>query len=101
MVVYRLKGYEDSPKRATEANVISRPYNREKLSIMTGTNNSGVEILTTIKPTVGLPNFSLREIKKTGKFEILMGKMRELLFQVRKFRALSVFRAFQTAVEYT
>ena len=74
MVVYCLKGYEDSQKKATETNVISRPYNGEKWSIMAGTYNSVVDILTTIKRTVGLPNFSFREIKKTGKFEILMGK---------------------------
>ena len=74
MVVYSLKGYEDSQKRVTEANVISRPHNGEKLSIMTGTYNSVVGILTTIKRTVGLPNFSFREIKKTRKFDILMEK---------------------------
>ena len=32
MVVYSLKRYEDSQKRATEANVIYRPYNGRKLS---------------------------------------------------------------------
>ena len=42
MVVYSLKGNKDSQKRATEANVISRPYNGEKLSIKTGTYNSVV-----------------------------------------------------------
>ena len=36
MVVYSLKGYEDSQKSANEANVNSPPYNGEKLSIMTG-----------------------------------------------------------------
>ena len=101
MVVYSLKGYEDTQKRATEPNVISRPYNGEKFSVMTGTYNSDVDILTTIKRTVGLTNFSFRGIKKTGKFEILMGKMKELLFPAEKFRAISVFRAFQMAVEYT
>ena len=101
MVVYSLKGYEDSQKRATEANVISCPYNGEKLSIMTGTYNSVVDILTTIKRNVGLPNFSFSEIKKTGKFEILMGKMKKLLFPVKKFPALLVFWLFQMAVEYT
>ena len=100
MVVYSLKGYEDSQKRATEANVISRPYNGEKLSIMTGTYNSVVDILTTIKRTVGLPNFSERS-RKLESLKFLWGKMRELLFQVKEFRALSVFRAFQMAVEYT
>ena len=80
MVVYSLKGYEDSQKRATEANVISRPYNGEKLSIMTGTYNSVVDILTTIKRNLGLPNFSFIQIKKTGKFEILMGKNEGITF---------------------
>ena len=80
MVVYSLIGYEDSQKRATEANVISRPYNGEKLSIMTGTYNSVVDILTTIKRTVGLPNFSFREIKKTGNFENLMRKNEGISF---------------------
>ena len=74
MVIYSLKGYEDSQKRATEANVTSRPYKGEKLSIKTGTYNSLVDILTTVKRIVGLPIFSFREIKKTRKFEILMGK---------------------------
>ena len=80
MVVYSLKEYEDGQKRATKANVISRPYNGEKLPIMTGTYNSVVDILTTIKRTVGLPNFSFRDIKKTGKFEVLMGKNEGITF---------------------
>ena len=101
MVVYSSKGYEDSHKRATEANLISRTFNGEKLSIMTGIYNSVFDILTTIKRIVGKPTFLLRDIKKTGKFEILMGKMKELLFPVKKFRALLVFRALQMAVEYT
>ena len=64
MVVYSLKGYEDSQKRATEANVISRPYNGEKLSIMTGTCNSVVDIVTTIKRTVGLQTFHSERSRK-------------------------------------
>ena len=91
MVVYSLKGYEDSQKRATEANVISRPYNGEKLSIMTGTYNSVVDILTTIKRTVGLPNFSFREIKKTGKFEILMGKNEGITFPSKEIPSIIGF----------
>ena len=45
MVVYSPRGKEDSKKRATGANVISRPYNGKKLSIVTGTYNSVVDIL--------------------------------------------------------
>ena len=61
MVVYSLKWYEDSQKRATEADVITRPHNGEKFFIMTVTYNSVFDILITIKQTVGLPNFSFRE----------------------------------------
>ena len=93
MVVYSLKGCEDSQKRATEANVISRPYNGEKLSIMTGTYNSVVEILTTIKRTVGRPNFSFREIKKIGKFEILMGRNEGITFPSKKIPSILGFSA--------
>ena len=80
MVVYSLKEYEDSQKRITKANVISRPYNGENLSIMRETYNSVVDILTTIKRTVGIPNFSFREIKKNGKLEILIGKNQGITF---------------------
>ena len=91
MVVYSLKGYEDSQKRATEANVISRPYNGEKLSNKTGTYNSVVDIITTIKRTAGLPNFSFREIKKTGNFDILMGKNERINFPSKEIPSIIGF----------
>ena len=65
--------------------MISRPYNGENLSIMTVTYNSVVDILTTTKRTVGLQNFSFREIKKTGSLNFCWLKMKELLFPVEKF----------------
>ena len=51
---------------------------------MTGTYNSVADILTTIKRTVGLPNFSFREIKKTGEFENLMGKKEGITFPTKE-----------------
>ena len=36
LIAYSLKGYEDSQKISSDASVISRPYNGEKLSFMTG-----------------------------------------------------------------
>ena len=58
---------------------------------MTGTYNSVVDILTTIKRTVGLPNFSFREIKKTGKFEILMGKNEGITFPSKEIPSIIGF----------
>ena len=40
---------------------------------MTGNFDTVAQLLFTIKRTVGLPNFSFREIKSTGKYEILFG----------------------------
>ena len=41
---------------------------------MTGNFDNVNKLLGTIKRTVGLPNFSFREIKSTGKYEIIFGK---------------------------
>ena len=67
LIAYSLKGYEDSQKISSDANVISRPYSGEKFSFMTGNVDSVAQLLFTIKRTVGLPNFLFREIKSTGK----------------------------------
>ena len=67
LIAYSLKGYEDSRKISSDANVISRPYNGEKISFVTGNFDNVNQLLGTIKRTVGLHNFSFREIKSTGK----------------------------------
>ena len=74
LTVYNLKDYEDSQKMPSGANVISRPYSGQKLAFMPGTFDTVAQLLATIKRTVGLPHFSFREIKKSGKYEILLGK---------------------------
>ena len=74
LIAYSLKGYEDSQKSSSDANVISGHYSREKFSIMTGNLDTVAQLLFTIKRTVGLPSFLFREIKSTGKYEILFGK---------------------------
>ena len=38
------------------------------------------QLLATIKRTVGLPNFSFREIESSGKFEIVFGKYEGITF---------------------
>ena len=80
LIAYSLKGYEDSQKISSDASVISRPYNGEKLSFMTGNFDNINQLLATIKRTVGLPNFSFREIKSTGKYEIIFGKYEGITF---------------------
>ena len=42
---------------------------------MPGTFDTVPELLATIKRTVGLPKFSVRESKKSGKIEIVSGKL--------------------------
>ena len=79
-VAYSLKGYEDSQKVSSDANVISRPYNGEKLSFMTGNFDNVNQLLDTIKRTVGLPNFLFREIKSAGKYEIIFDKCEGITF---------------------
>ena len=80
LIAYSLTGYEDSQKLSSDANVISRPYNGEKLCLMTGNFDNVNQILGTIKRTVGLPNFSFREIKISGKYEIIFGKYEGITF---------------------
>ena len=62
------------------ANVISRPYSGQKLAFMPGTFDTVAQLLATIKRTVGLPNFSFREIKSSGKYEVLLGKYEGITF---------------------
>ena len=47
---------------------------------MTGNFDNINQLLGTIKRTVGLPNFSFREIKSTGKYEIIFGKYEGITF---------------------
>ena len=60
LIAYSLKGYEDSQRISSDANVIFRPYNGEKFSFMTGNFETVAQLLFTIKRTVGLINFSFR-----------------------------------------
>ena len=74
LTVYNVKDYENSQKMSSGANFISRPYSGQKLVFMPGTFDSVAQPLATVKRTVGLPHFSFREIKSSGKYEILVGK---------------------------
>ena len=47
---------------------------------MPGKFDTVPQLLAAIKRTVGLPNFSFREIKSSGKFEIVFGKYEGITF---------------------
>ena len=80
LIFYSLSGLEDHQRNSSGANVTSRPYNGERLAFMPGTFDTVPQLLATIKRTVGLPNFSFREIKSSGKFEIVFGKYEGITF---------------------
>ena len=92
LVAFSLRGYEESQNRATGSNVISRPYNGEKLAFMAGTYDTVAQLLATIKRTVGLPNFSFREIKSSGKYEIIFGKYEGITFPSEEIPSIIGFR---------
>ena len=91
LIAYSLKGYEDSEKILSNANFISPPYNGEKLSFMTGNFDNVNQLLGTIKQTFGLPNFSFREIKCTGKYEIIFGKYKGITFHSEEIPSIVGF----------
>ena len=95
LMAYSLKGYEDSQKISSDANVISWPYNGEKLSFMTGNFDNVNQLLGTIIRTVGLLNFSFREIKSTGKYEIILGKYEGIIFPSEEISSIVGFTGIQ------
>ena len=80
LIAYSLKGYEDSQKILIDANVISRPYNGEKLSFMTGNIDNVNLLLGTIKRTVGLPIFCFEKSRVPKKYRIIFGKYEGITF---------------------
>ena len=76
ITAYNLKDYEDCQKMSSGNNVISRPYSGQKLAFMPGTFDSVAQLLAKIKRTAGLPHFSFRELKSSGRYEILFGNTR-------------------------
>ena len=92
LTVYNLKDYEDSQKISSGANVISRPYSGQQFSFMPGTFDTVAQLLATIKRTVGLPNFSFRELKSSGKYEFLFGKYEGITFPSEEFPSIIGFK---------
>ena len=64
LVAFSLRGFGESQNRATGSNVISRPYNEEKLAFMAGTYDTVAQLLATIKRTFRLLNFFANRLMK-------------------------------------
>ena len=79
-IAFSLKEYEEATKKAAEANVISRPYNGSKLGFIPGILDNVSQLLALIRRPAGLPHFSFREIRNSGKYEILYGKHEGITF---------------------
>ena len=92
LISYSLSGLEDHQRNSSGANGISRPYNGERFVCMPGTFDTVPQLLATIKRTVGLPNFSFREIKSSGKFEIFFGKYEVITFPSDKIPSIIGFK---------
>ena len=90
-IAFSLKEYEEATKRAADANVISRPYNGSKLGFIPGKFETVNQLLALIKRTAGLPHFSYREIKNSGKYEILFGKREGITFLSKEIPSILGF----------
>ena len=93
VLIYSLSGLEDHQRNSSEANVISRPYNGDWLGFIPGSFANVPMLLATIKRTVGLPKFSFREIKSSGKFETLFGKYEGITFPSDEIPCIIGFRS--------
>ena len=58
---------------------------------MTGNIDTVAQLLFTVKRTIGLLNFPFREIKSTGKYEILFGKIEGIIFPMGEILSLVDF----------
>ena len=70
LTVDNLKDNEDSQQMSSGANAFSGLYSGQKLGFVPGKFDKVGQLLATVKRTVGLPHFSFREIKSSGKYEI-------------------------------
>ena len=89
LIAYSLKGYEDSQRISSDVNVIYLPYSGEKFSFMTVNFDTVAQLLFTVKRTVALLPF--REIKSSGKYEILFVKNEGITFPSEEIPSIVAF----------
>ena len=90
-IAFSLKEYEEATKKAAEANVISRPYKGSKLGFIPGTFDNVNQLLALNERTAGVPHFSFREIRNSGKYEILFGKLELITFLSKEIPSILGF----------
>ena len=71
--------------------VISRTYNGSKLGFVPGQFDNASQLLALINRKAGLPRFSFREIKNSGKYEILFGKHERITLLSKEIRSILGF----------
>ena len=80
LIVYNLKDYEDFQTMSSEVNVVSRSYSGQHFSFMPGIFDTVAQLLAIFKRTIRLSHFSFKELKSSGKNEILFGKYEGITF---------------------
>ena len=90
-IAFSLKDYEEATKRAAEDNAILLPYNGSRLAFVPGTFDTVNQLLALIKRSAGLPEFSFREVKESGKNENLIGKHEGITFNSKKIQSILGF----------
>ena len=91
--MYNLKDYEDSQKMSLGANVVSRPHSGQQFILMPGTVDTVAQLLATIRRTIGLSLFSIRELKSSGKHEICFGNYEGITFPSDEFPNIIGFKS--------
>ena len=90
-IAFSLKKYEEATKKAAEANIILRPYNGSNLGFIPGTFDNVNQLLALTERTAGLPHFSFREIRNSGKYEISFGKLERITFLSKEIPSILGF----------
>ena len=96
LISYSLSGLEDHQWNNSGANVISLPYNGERLAFMPRTFDTVPQLLATIKRTV-----LSEKLKALVNLKFSSEKTRVLRLQAMKFRALLVSRVSLMDDEHT
>ena len=69
-----------------------------RITFMAGKYDTVAQLLDTIKRKVGLLNFSFREIKSSGKYEIIFGKYEGIAFQSEEILSIIGFKGIPDGI---
>ena len=88
LITNSLRGYEDSQRISSDANVNSQPKGGEKFSFMTGNFDTVAQLLFIIKRTVDYQIFRFAKSRVLENTKYFLVKMRKSLFPVKKYTVL-------------